>query len=112
VNQLVGTRKAKASIEVRLPLLGPERLALIPFRYVPTELTLFTDAGLAWTGDEAPSLTWTTDPDPGQRVPVVSAGVATRHNILGAFVLELYYAQPFQRPEAGGQFGLRFLPGW
>lgn len=110
LNRLIGTRIAKASAEFRVPLLGPERLSLIPFRYVPTELTLFADGGLAWTAENPPVFELTADsPD---RIPVFSAGVAARFNVLGALVLETYWAYPFQRRNPSGQWGLRFLPGW
>jgi dipeptidyl aminopeptidase/acylaminoacyl peptidase len=112
LNQLVGTRQVKLSAEIRVPLLGPERIALAEFRYLPTQLALFSDAGLAWTGDEAPTLAFSRDAEMGERFPVFSVGAATRHNVLGALIVEVYYAYPFQRPDAGGQFGLRFLPGW
>lgn len=109
LDRLVGTRIAKVSAEIRLPLLGPAAISVIPFQYLPTELTLFADGGVAWTAEDAPTLELTTDsPD---RVPVFSAGVSTRFNILGALVLETYWAYPFQR-NANGEFGLRFAPGW
>jgi hypothetical protein len=108
LNRLIGTRIAKVSAEIRVPLLGPEAISLIPFQYLPTELTLFADGGLAWTADERPSLPF--DGDAG-REPVFSTGVAARFNVLGALVLETYWAYPFQR-ESDGEFGLRFAPGW
>jgi hypothetical protein len=38
-------------------------------------------------------------------------GVAAR--ILLAYIpLEFYYAKPFQRPNAGWQFGFNIIPGW
>jgi len=109
-NSLIGTRMAKASAEVRVPLLGPPQISLIPFQYVPTELTLFADAGVAWTNNEAPTLELSTNLE--DRVPVFSAGVAARFNVLGALVLETYWAYPFQRPNSNGEFGLLFTPGW
>jgi hypothetical protein len=39
-------------------------------------------------------------------------GVSARSNVLGAFVLEVYYAIPWQRPERGAHFGFQFVPGW
>ena len=41
-----------------------------------------------------------------------SAGVSARVNVLGYMVAELYYAYPFQRPDAGPQFGFTLMPGW
>jgi len=43
----------------------------------------------------------------------MSVGVSLRVNVFGAFVLEPYYAFPFQRKDvSGGVFGLTFAPGW
>lgn len=109
-DRLFGTRIALASAEVRFPLFGTEQFGLFNFPYLPTELTLFADAGLAWTAEEGPELRFSRT-DPG-RVPVVSVGSSARINLLGALVFEVYYAYPFQRPEKGGHFGMLFSPGW
>ena len=109
-NRLTGTRIAMASAEVRFPLFGNESLGLINFPYLPTELSLFTDVGLAWTEEEGPDLT--LDINSPERIPLVSAGVSSRFNLFGSFILEVYYAYPFQRPVKGGHFGLQLLPGW
>ncbi len=109
LGRLIGTRIAKVSAEVRVPLLGPEAISLVPFPCVPTELTLFADGGLAWTADQGPSLPF--DGDSAGREPVFSTGIAARFNVLGALVLETYWAYPYQR-NSDGEFGLRFAPGW
>ncbi|MEX0772344.1 MAG: hypothetical protein WD038_04205 [Balneolales bacterium] len=110
VDRLRGTHTVSASVEVRLPFLGIEELGLINFPWVPTDLAIFGDAGLAWSADDTPELRF--DRDSNERIPVFSAGVSSRFNLLGALVIELYYAYPFQRPERGGHFGLQFIPGW
>jgi hypothetical protein len=109
-DRLFGTRVALASAEVRFPLFGTEQFGLINFPYLPTEIALFADAGLAWTAEEAPELRFSRT-DPG-RIPVMSVGTSARINLLGAMVFEIYYAYPFQRPEKGAHFGLLFSPGW
>lgn len=109
-DRLVGTRVALASAEVRLPLFGTEQFGLINFPYLPTELTLFADAGLAWTAEDQPVFTFSRD-DP-RRIPVMSVGTSARINLLGAMVFEIYYAYPFQRPQKGAHFGMLFSPGW
>lgn len=109
-DRLQGTRIALASAEVRLPLLGTSQYGLITFPYLPTELALFTDVGLAWTAEDAPHLKWERRSD--DRVPVVSVGASTRVNLFGAIVMELFYAYPFQRPDKGGHLGLQLVPGW
>lgn len=108
--RLVGTRAALASAEIRMPLLGTEQFGLLNFPYLPTELALFADAGLTWTGEEAPVLAFRRDSV--ERIPVVSVGASARVNLLGALVFEIYYAYPFQRPQKGGHFGMLFSPGW
>ena len=108
--RLSGTRIAMASAEVRVPLFGNESLGLINFSYLPTEIALFTDVGLAWTSEDRPDLVF--DRDSVERVPLVSAGVSSRFNLFGSLVFEVYYAYPFQRPVKGGHWGIQLLPGW
>jgi Tol biopolymer transport system component len=110
LDRLIGTRVAVASAEVRLPLLGTEQFGLFTFPYLPTELTVFTDAGLAWTAEEEPVLKWARESS--ERIPVVSTGVSARVNLFGSLIFEVFYAYPFQRPEKGGFVGVNLLPGW
>jgi hypothetical protein len=110
LNRLVGTRVALASAEIRVPLLGTEQFGLFSFPYLPTELTVFTDAGLAWTAEEPPVFKWARTSD--ERIPVVSVGTSARINLVGAVIFEVFYAYPFQRPEKGGFVGVNLLPGW
>lgn len=109
-DRLEGTRIALASAEVRFPLLGTSQYGLIDFPYLPTELAVFADAGLAWTDEEAPVIKWARRTD--ERVPVVSVGASTRVNLFGALVMEVFYAYPFQRPDKRGHWGLQLVPGW
>ena len=111
IDRLYGTRAVTTRAEVRIPLLGPERLSLIPFRYLPTTLAPFVDAGVTWTGDEAPTLAFETK-SADTTLPVVSTGVAARFNILGSFLLEAYYARPFQRRDTTWELGFRVSPGF
>jgi len=110
LNRLIGTRVAVASAEIRVPLLGNEQFGLFNFPYLPTELTVFTDAGVAWTAEEPP--VWKWDRTSNERVPVVSVGTSARVNLFGAIIFEVFYAVPFQRPEKGGFVGVNLLPGW
>ena len=116
-DQLEGTSIAMASVELRVPLFGVERFGLINFPYLPTEISLFTDAGMAWDGTDVPALAFETDPGRlspvnDRRYPMVSSGVSARVNVLGYLVLEAYYAYPFQRPEKGWHLGFQLMPGW
>jgi hypothetical protein len=125
IDQLSGNRIAVANFEVRLPFTGPEKLAVIKSKFLFSDLNLFFDAGLAWNkGNEikfqkGPDVVG-TDPTTGstlyntnQRVPALSAGISLRVNIFGYFVLEPYYAFPFNRTDVKKPvFGLTFAPGW
>lgn len=110
VARLVGTHVAVASAELRVPLFGTERFGLFNFPYLPTELSLFADAGVAWSKGDLP--TWKFERNTADRVPVFSTGISTRFNILGAMVLELFYVYPFQRPYKGWHLGAQLVPGW
>ncbi len=126
LNRLTGTRAVIANAEVRFPFFGTRDFGLINFPYLPTELSVFTDAGLSWTGYEGDAgtglagskvrpLAFVTgdearsSPD---RFPVVSTGVSARFNVLGYAVFEVFYAYPFQRPDKGAHFGFALAPGW
>jgi hypothetical protein len=109
-DRLVGSRIAVASAELRIPLFGPKPLALVPASFLPLEVSPFVDAGLAWTGDEAPNLQFSRNS--AGRVPVISTGLSARMNLFGAMVLEIYYAYPFQRRTKGAHFGFQLQPGW
>lgn len=124
IDQLIGNRIAVANFEVRVPFTGPEKLSLIPSKFLFSELNLFFDAGLAWDkGDKvdltslAPNQTF-RNPTTGQvsfdkRVPAFSAGISARVNVFGYFVLEPYLAFPFNRKDISKPvFGLAFAPGW
>lgn len=109
-DRLVGSRVAVANIELRVPLLGTEQLGLINFPYLPLEVAPFLDAGVAWRGGDTPSLRFAERAS--ERVPVFSAGVTARANLLGYAVLEVFYVNPFQRPGRGRFFGFQIAPGW
>lgn len=114
LERLQGTRIAMASMELRTPLFGTEQFGLINFPYLPTELSLFADAGVSWTGSDAPTLAFRTGDAArtSERIPVMSVGASTRFNILGYVVFEVFYAYPFQRPDKGAHFGFALAPGW
>jgi Tol biopolymer transport system component len=111
VSNLLGSRVAVASAEIRLPLFGNETLGLINFPYLPTEISLFADAGLAWDSGDRPVLKFAKEAT-SQRTPLVSAGVSGRFNLFGYMVMEVFYVYPFQRPEKGAHFGIQLVPGW
>ena len=66
-------------------------------------------AGLAW--NDFDEIEWQFERSGGRRVPVFSAGASARFNILGIFILESYFAYPFQRPDKGWHWGFALEPG-
>jgi outer membrane protein assembly factor BamA len=110
LSRLLGSRMAVANVELRIPLFGVPQYGLINFPYLPTEIAPFLDGGLAWSS--ASTVALTLNPNDSRDIPVFSAGVAARVNILGYIVGEFYLAHPFQRPGVGNQFGFVILPGW
>ncbi|WP_051130016.1 BamA/TamA family outer membrane protein [Pedobacter arcticus] len=124
IDQLIGNRVAVLNFEVRLPFTGPEKLSVIPSKFLFSELNLFFDAGLAWDkgqtvdfGRSGAPLLDATDPSKGfdtrVKVPAYSAGISARVNVFGYFVLEPYLAFPFNRKDVKKPvFGLAFSPGW
>ena len=120
-NRLFGHKVAVMSGEFRVPLLGVEQYGLLTFPFVPTELVVFGDGGLAWDSHllnadgtlempDEPVLKFSRSSN--ARVPVFTAGVGARFNVLGFLVLEAYYAYPFQRPDKGAHWGFHLAPGW
>lgn len=109
-DQLVGSRIAVFNAELRLPFFGTEQFGLINFPYLPTELSAFFDAGMAWSQNDGVELKF--DTDPAEHVPVFSTGLAARVNVLGYIVVQFYYAHAFQRPNDKYQFGFVIAPGW
>lgn len=105
-----GTRTLGANVELRLPFLGTEQLGLIPFRWLPTTIFAFADAGVAWYSDQPPQWVWAPDSD--ARAPVASAGGGVRVAVLGVIVLDVTYAYPFHRPGRGGVLTLGLGAGF
>jgi hypothetical protein len=105
--QISGSKIAMASFEFRLPLTGPKRFALLPFAFLPIELNIFLDGGVAWDDFRD----FTSDLEFLQPLPVFSAGFGFRVNLFGAIVLEPYFAWPLLK-NSTAEFGLNFFPGW
>ena len=115
VNDLVGSHMAVGNAEIRVPFTGPKNLALLPFGYLGTELTFFFDSGIVWSSTEyKQNLFGTTVPENLRQRPIYSTGVSLRANVLGALVLEPFYAIPLTRTDVElGIWGLNFLfPAW
>ncbi|MEL7220144.1 MAG: hypothetical protein AAGJ93_02430, partial [Bacteroidota bacterium] len=52
IKELTGSKVLVSSFEIRLPFTGPERLALLPSKFLLSDLNLFIDGGIAWTQNE------------------------------------------------------------
>ena len=124
IDRLYGNRIAVAGAELRMPILGVPSYGLINFPYIPTELVLFADAGMAWgtidsfsaivvdENNEQSQITVQFGTSFSEQRPVASVGASLRLNLLGAIVLEPYYAIPLSRNDVSGVIGLNFSPGW
>ena len=110
LNRLFGSKIAVVNLELRIPVLGTDQFGLLKFPWVPTELVGFFDGGMAWTETDYPILE--ISQDQYARIPVFSAGAALRINLLGAFVVQVYWAWPFERQYIGGSWGLLLESGW
>jgi hypothetical protein len=110
LDRLFGSRIAAFNMEVRLPFLGNTELGIIDFPYLPASLVAFLDGGIAWSDAKPP--VFSSSADPSAHTPIFSAGAAVRFNLLGAAVLQVYWAWPFQRPDIGGSWGLMIASGW
>lgn len=109
-DRLVGSRIAVANAELRIPLIGSRQLGLIRAPFIPIELAPFAEVGAAWSKGQSVSMRF--DRNTPDRVPVFSAGVTARINLLGFAVGEVFWVHPFQRPGKGGFFGFQLIPGW
>ncbi|HEX9483100.1 MAG TPA: hypothetical protein VF929_00915 [Gemmatimonadaceae bacterium] len=108
-DRLLGSRLALVNAEIRIPVFGVPEYGLLNFPYLPLTVSPFVDAGEAWSKSAGPSLS----SDQSQfRIPVISAGVSARVNLLGYAVLEAYWAHPFQRPQRNWVYGIQLVPGW
>ncbi|HEX8038291.1 MAG TPA: tolB protein precursor, partial [Chryseosolibacter sp.] len=112
INQIYGSRILVGNAEWRVPLTGPERLARFKSRLLFTSVALFADAGVAWDSSSKPVLKQVAE-SPNERIPFLSGGLSLRVNLMGAMVIEGYYAFPWRADHFGkGVFGLNFTPGW
>lgn len=109
-DRLVGSRLGVLNLEFRVPLLGTRGFGIFDVPFLPTEISAFVDAGVAWTSDTSPELRF--EERSIDRIPSVSAGIAARVLLGGFAVLQFYYAKPFQRPDDDWVTGFVIAPGW
>ena len=101
--QVIGSNMALFSSEVRLPFTGPRRLALIPSKFLMSDLLLFFDTGVAYNAlsDFNAAI---------QPYVTISTGIGARVNLFGAIIVEPYYA--YLPKEEQFTFGFNLVPGW
>jgi len=112
-DQLWGSRTLVGNIELRFPPLGVLGLGDNYFGYLPLEMAIFADGGMAWSPDDPETA---VDENAfflgGDREPVFSAGVTFRFNLFGYFMLGMDIVKPFQRPEKGWHVQFSMYPGF
>lgn len=109
-DRLIGSRLGVLNLEFRVPLLGTRGFGIFDVPFLPTEISAFVDAGVAWNSETTPKLRF--EKTSIDRIPVVSAGISARILLGGFAVLQFYYAKPFQRPEESWVTGFVIAPGW
>ena len=120
-DQLLGSRLLVGNLELRFPLLGVLGAGRGFYGFLPIDMVLFADAGMAWRDNNPETDCAVVDAgEPcgneqafffgGDRRPVFSAGPAMRFNAFGFLILQLSLARAFDRNEWMWQFS--FVPGF
>ena len=105
-DQLLGSRIAVSSLELRFPLLGALGVGSGYYGAFPVDFLVFGDGGLAWDTQDKPSFAG------GDRKPVFSAGTGLRVNLFGFAIGELDLVRPFDRPGKGLVWELNLQQGF
>jgi hypothetical protein len=106
VDRLIGSRMLVGNVELRFPLFGVLGLGQGFYGFLPVEMAIFYDGGVAWNRTEDPQIFG------GARHMVTSAGITLRLNFFGYAIGALDWVKPFQRPERGWMFRFSFTPGF
>ncbi len=116
---LQGEQMALANFEIRFPFTGPEKLSLIKFDYLPSDLNFFIDAGQIWSknnqmGETKEFSTFAKNNISFKNSPIISTGLSIRINVLGYLILEPYFAVPYYNGKKQNVVtGMNFMvPGW
>src|SRR4026209_2654848 len=112
LDQLIGTRIAMGSAELRWPLFFV--LRVLPMGFPAIEGVACYDDLVAWEKGMKVRLK-RDDNDPNQsidkvRTPLTSVGVGVRANVLNVLILRADYAFPLQRPGIKGYWTLSLGP--
>jgi len=112
-DQLFGSKMLVGNLELRFPPLGVLGLGDSYFGYLPLEMSIFADVGMAWSNDDP-----TTAANEnafffgGDRKPVTSAGVSFKFNLFNYFIMGFDVVKPFQRPDKGWHVQFNIFPGF
>jgi hypothetical protein len=116
-DELFGSKMLLANLELRFPPLGLLGIGDGLFGFLPIEMVLFGDAGLAWCAEVSVECQSPTREAArpffmgGDRTPKYSAGAGLRMNVFGFMIIELDWVYPFNR-ERNGHFQFSFMPGF
>ena len=102
--ELLGSRAAVASAELRFPLIRRLDLGVLPISLPPLEGLLFAEAGMAWSGGQ--QLSWSRPDDydyTRDRYPLRSYGLGLRLNLFNFALVRWDYAIPLDREPEPGQ---------
>ncbi|MEJ2238098.1 MAG: hypothetical protein P8X82_07355 [Gemmatimonadales bacterium] len=114
--QLLGSKIIVGNLELRFPPLGVLGIGDGFFGFLPLEMGVFVDGGIAWGSDdfrfETPDINENAFFLGGDRKPVWRTGVSLRFNMFGYFILGVDWVKPFQRPQKGWHFQFNMSPGF
>ncbi len=93
--QLLGSRVALGSAELRFPVVHRWNLGFLPMSLPPVDGLFFYDAGMAWTGGQSVTLGKPANYDPStMRYPLRSYGYGVRVNVFNIAILAFDYSIP------------------
>jgi Tol biopolymer transport system component len=101
--ELLGSKAAVASAEVRIPLIRRFELGVLPVQLPPVDGAMFFDSGIAWGPGQTASLRRPANYDATrQRYVLRSYGYSIRLNLFNFALLRWDYSIPLDRPERKG----------
>jgi outer membrane protein assembly factor BamA len=112
-DQLYGSNMLVGNLELRFPLLGVLGVGSGYYGSLPLEMSIFADAGMAWSSDIAET---EANEDAfffgGDRKPVYSAGVSLKLPLFNYLMLGVDVVKPFQRPDKGWHIQFNLFPSF
>jgi hypothetical protein len=98
LDQMIGSKIAVTSIELRFPLTRSLVLGFLPVGFPPIEGAIFYDMGMAWDGASIIKWNRLAGEDPVRvRTPLRSWGGSIRANMLGLLIMRIDYTKPLDR---------------